>query len=175
MSSRRRRSTKAFSLTSSSPAQSGREADLIICVGGDGTVLYAASQFPRNMPPTLCFAMGSLGFLTTFSVVEAMTSAIPASSGHPTPAEQDCEPTIWTRQSNPWTTNNTNVLLCWVRIMVEIPYGRTDPYGKLRPHGSVPWYRTEKLHSNSIRGSGSFGGRLWIFSCEILRNARNQP
>ena len=41
-------------------------ADLIICVGGDGTVLYAASQFPGEIPPMLCFAMGSLGYMTAF-------------------------------------------------------------------------------------------------------------
>ena len=47
---------------------SNLKADLIICIGGDGTVIYAASQFPNFMPPTLCFAMGSLGFLTPFAL-----------------------------------------------------------------------------------------------------------
>lgn len=48
--------------------RSGLNSDLIVCIGGDGTVIYAASQFPENMPPTLCFAMGSLGFLTPFAL-----------------------------------------------------------------------------------------------------------
>ena len=48
--------------------KSNLKADLIVCIGGDGTVIYAASQFPVFMPPTLCFAMGSLGFLTPFAL-----------------------------------------------------------------------------------------------------------
>jgi len=42
--------------------------DLVITLGGDGTVMYAASLFGKDkpMPPTLSFAMGTLGFLTPF-------------------------------------------------------------------------------------------------------------
>eukprot|EP00939_MAST-03C_sp_MAST-3C-sp1_P004292 g4292.t1 len=49
---------------------SGKKADLIIVIGGDGTVIYAAKQFPSEMPPLLCFAMGSLGYLTNFKFKE---------------------------------------------------------------------------------------------------------
>ncbi|KAI0398357.1 ATP-NAD kinase [Xylariaceae sp. FL0594] len=40
--------------------------DLIITLGGDGTVLYASWLFQRIVPPVLSFALGSLGFLTKF-------------------------------------------------------------------------------------------------------------
>lgn len=41
--------------------------DMIICLGGDGTLLYASSFFQTNVPPVIAFNMGSLGFLTPFS------------------------------------------------------------------------------------------------------------
>jgi len=40
--------------------------DLIICVGGDGTLLYTSSLFQESIPPIVSFHMGSLGFLTPF-------------------------------------------------------------------------------------------------------------
>ncbi|KAI1435991.1 ATP-NAD kinase-like domain-containing protein [Xylaria sp. CBS 124048] len=40
--------------------------DLIVTLGGDGTVLYASWLFQRIVPPVLSFALGSLGFLTKF-------------------------------------------------------------------------------------------------------------
>lgn len=40
--------------------------DLIITLGGDGTVLYVSSIFQKNVPPVMSFALGSLGFLTNF-------------------------------------------------------------------------------------------------------------
>jgi NAD+ kinase len=40
--------------------------DLIITLGGDGTVLYASWLFQRIVPPVMSFALGSLGFLTKF-------------------------------------------------------------------------------------------------------------
>ena len=40
--------------------------DLIICLGGDGTLLHASSIFQKSCPPVLSFSMGSLGFLTPF-------------------------------------------------------------------------------------------------------------
>lgn len=42
--------------------------DAIIAVGGDGTLLYISSLFPRETPPILSFNCGSLGFLTPFSI-----------------------------------------------------------------------------------------------------------
>lgn len=40
--------------------------DFVITLGGDGTVLYASTLFQSVVPPTLAFALGSLGFLTHF-------------------------------------------------------------------------------------------------------------
>lgn len=44
------------------------EIDLIICLGGDGTVLYLSSLFQKAVPPVLAFNLGSFGFLTPFSI-----------------------------------------------------------------------------------------------------------
>eukprot|EP00940_MAST-03C_sp_MAST-3C-sp2_P002298 g2298.t1 len=52
---------------------SGVVADMIISIGGDGTVIYAAKQFPNKMPPLLCFAMGSLGYMTNFKFEDHKT------------------------------------------------------------------------------------------------------
>ncbi|KAM8830187.1 NAD kinase isoform 1-T1 [Synchiropus picturatus] len=41
--------------------------DFIICLGGDGTLLYASSLFQDSVPPVMAFHLGSLGFLTPFS------------------------------------------------------------------------------------------------------------
>jgi len=43
--------------------------DFIITLGGDGTVLYMNSIFQKAVPPTLCFNLGSLGFLTPFRII----------------------------------------------------------------------------------------------------------
>ncbi|KAK5167770.1 uncharacterized protein LTR77_007469 [Saxophila tyrrhenica] len=40
--------------------------DIAVCLGGDGTVLYASWLFQRVPPPVMSFALGSLGFLTKF-------------------------------------------------------------------------------------------------------------
>lgn len=40
--------------------------DLIICMGGDGTLLHVSNMFQKSCPPVLSFSMGSLGFLTPF-------------------------------------------------------------------------------------------------------------
>ena len=40
--------------------------DLVLTLGGDGTVLYTSWLFQRIVPPILSFSLGSLGFLTNF-------------------------------------------------------------------------------------------------------------
>ncbi|KAL2830044.1 ATP-NAD kinase-like domain-containing protein [Aspergillus cavernicola] len=40
--------------------------DLVITLGGDGTVLYTSWLFQHVVPPVLSFSLGSLGFLTKF-------------------------------------------------------------------------------------------------------------
>ncbi len=38
--------------------------DFVVCLGGDGLLLHAASLFGSAMPPLISFNLGSLGFLT---------------------------------------------------------------------------------------------------------------
>lgn len=40
--------------------------DLVLTLGGDGTVLFTSWLFQRVVPPVLSFSLGSLGFMTTF-------------------------------------------------------------------------------------------------------------
>ncbi|KAH9608787.1 hypothetical protein KSS87_019680 [Heliosperma pusillum] len=42
------------------------KVDLVVTLGGDGTVLWAASLFKGPSPPIVPFSMGSLGFMTPF-------------------------------------------------------------------------------------------------------------
>ncbi|XP_060521810.1 NAD kinase-like isoform X2 [Cylas formicarius] len=42
--------------------------DFIICLGGDGTLLYASQLFQQSVPPVMAFHLGSLGFLTPFRI-----------------------------------------------------------------------------------------------------------
>lgn len=44
--------------------------DLVLTLGGDGTVLFTSWLFQRVVPPILSFALGSLGFLTNFEFDE---------------------------------------------------------------------------------------------------------
>ncbi|KAF2470120.1 ATP-NAD kinase [Lindgomyces ingoldianus] len=44
--------------------------DLVLTLGGDGTVLYTSWLFQRIVPPILSFSLGSLGFLTNFQYDE---------------------------------------------------------------------------------------------------------
>ncbi|KAJ6093457.1 hypothetical protein N7486_008746 [Penicillium sp. IBT 16267x] len=47
--------------------------DLVLTLGGDGTVLFTSWLFQRVVPPVLCFSLGSLGFLTNFEFSEYTT------------------------------------------------------------------------------------------------------
>eukprot|EP00252_Welwitschia_mirabilis_P025954 TRINITY_DN8302_c0_g1_i1.p1 TRINITY_DN8302_c0_g1~~TRINITY_DN8302_c0_g1_i1.p1 ORF type:complete len:534 (+),score=96.31 TRINITY_DN8302_c0_g1_i1:449-2050(+) len=40
--------------------------DIVITLGGDGTILWAASMFKGPVPPIVPFSLGSLGFMTPF-------------------------------------------------------------------------------------------------------------
>ena len=44
--------------------------DLVITLGGDGTVLFTSWLFQRIVPPVLAFSLGSLGFLTNFDFAD---------------------------------------------------------------------------------------------------------
>lgn len=47
-------------------AQHPENYDLVVTLGGDGTVLYVLNLFQRVVPPVMSFALGLLGFLTNF-------------------------------------------------------------------------------------------------------------
>lgn len=46
--------------------ESPEKFDLVLTLGGDGTVLFTSWLFQRIVPPVLSFSLGSLGFLTPF-------------------------------------------------------------------------------------------------------------
>jgi len=51
------------------PGQGAQKIDLVITLGGDGTILHASSLFKIGaVPPVLSFSMGTLGFLLPFHV-----------------------------------------------------------------------------------------------------------
>jgi NAD+ kinase len=56
------------------PAQLGREADLVVVLGGDGTFLGAARMMGERETPILGINLGGLGFLTEITIDEARTA-----------------------------------------------------------------------------------------------------
>ena len=47
--------------------EGAQKIDLVITLGGDGTILHASSLFKVGaVPPVLSFSMGTLGFLLPF-------------------------------------------------------------------------------------------------------------
>ncbi|KAI9142266.1 ATP-NAD kinase-like domain-containing protein [Paraphysoderma sedebokerense] len=99
-----------------------KKIDLMITLGGDGTILHAAWLFQTDVPPILPFYLGSLGFLTIFNpsdyseifeqhllndtptnvtlrmrlscrvVRQSSTLSLPDSSFSSLPPQQTCEP-----------------------------------------------------------------------------------
>eukprot|EP00930_Biecheleria_cincta_P032488 TRINITY_DN22547_c0_g1_i1.p1 TRINITY_DN22547_c0_g1~~TRINITY_DN22547_c0_g1_i1.p1 ORF type:complete len:602 (-),score=77.37 TRINITY_DN22547_c0_g1_i1:282-2030(-) len=51
--------------------------DLVVCMGGDGTLCWAAGLFAGAMPPVVAFAAGSLGFLTPLPIADWMATLMP--------------------------------------------------------------------------------------------------
>ncbi len=49
---------------------SPEKIDLVLTLGGDGTVLFTSWLFQRIVPPILSFSLGSLGFLTPFDFAQ---------------------------------------------------------------------------------------------------------
>ncbi|XP_018022437.1 NAD kinase-like isoform X3 [Hyalella azteca] len=56
--------------------------DFIICLGGDGTLLYASSLFQQSVPPVMAFHLGSLGFLTPFKFSNFQEQVTNVLEGH---------------------------------------------------------------------------------------------
>merc|ERR1712021_299418 len=58
------------------------KVDFIICLGGDGTLLYASSLFQQSVPPVMAFHLGSLGFLTPFEFEDFEQQVTHVLEGH---------------------------------------------------------------------------------------------
>ena len=56
--------------------------DLVVCLGGDGTLLYASSLFQQSVPPIMSFSLGSLGFLTPFKFDDFQQQVTHVLEGH---------------------------------------------------------------------------------------------
>lgn len=51
------------------------KADLLVTLGGDGTILHASSQFASgDVPPVLSFSLGTLGFLLPFDLKDSQAA-----------------------------------------------------------------------------------------------------
>ncbi len=64
----------ASTWTPAEAATLGQRVDFCVCLGGDGTILWAAGLFARGVPPVISYAMGSLGFLTPFVIDDSHRS-----------------------------------------------------------------------------------------------------
>ncbi|XP_016943253.3 NAD kinase isoform X2 [Drosophila suzukii] len=56
--------------------------DFIVCLGGDGTLLYASQLFQQSVPPVMAFYLGSLGFLTPFQCDNFQEQVTSVLEGH---------------------------------------------------------------------------------------------
>ncbi|EYU31388.1 hypothetical protein MIMGU_mgv1a004907mg [Erythranthe guttata] len=52
------------------------KVDLVLTLGGDGTVLWTASMFKGPVPPIVPFSLGSLGFMTTFNLSSVLVGPV---------------------------------------------------------------------------------------------------
>ncbi|KAF8633378.1 hypothetical protein AX17_004549 [Amanita inopinata Kibby_2008] len=67
------------------PGPSAEKIDLVVTLGGDGTILHASSLFSAGaVPPVLSFSMGTLGFLLPFHIDDFAKALETAFSGKAT-------------------------------------------------------------------------------------------
>jgi len=109
--------------------------DLICTIGGDGLLMHAGMLFQGSIPPILCVAGGSLGFLTPFAPSE-MVEAIEISLGLIAPSSSNRE----------YYDNHD--------IQVFPPNMPTSPYHDEEEDG---YYDDASSSSSSTRHKSSFG------------------
>ncbi|KAI0783008.1 ATP-NAD kinase-like domain-containing protein [Abortiporus biennis] len=67
------------------PGRNAEKIDLVVTLGGDGTILHASSLFKTGaVPPVLSFSMGTLGFLLPFHIDDFAKAIDSAFSGKAT-------------------------------------------------------------------------------------------
>lgn len=64
----------ALGLPAASPDALSQESDLVVVLGGDGTLIHAARATRGREVPILGVNLGSLGFMTEFSAADAVAS-----------------------------------------------------------------------------------------------------
>ncbi|KAK5099959.1 NAD(+) kinase [Lithohypha guttulata] len=77
--------------------------DLVLTLGGDGTVLFTSWLFQRVVPPILSFALGSLGFLTNFefSKYKETLNSIMGDAGMRVNLRMRFTCTVWRKDTRP--------------------------------------------------------------------------
>lgn len=104
--------------------------DLVITLGGDGTVLYVGGLFQNIVPPIISFSLGSLGFLTNFPFEDykkSLTGALETGINVNLRMRFSC--TVF---------DNTGKRLCSHQVLNEIVIDR----------GPSPWVSMLELYGN---------------------------
>lgn len=64
--SRRHKTSRTYYTVDDDRTEYERAVDLVVTLGGDGTILHVSSLFPNRVPPVMPFSMGTMGFLMPF-------------------------------------------------------------------------------------------------------------
>ncbi|EDO14779.1 hypothetical protein Kpol_370p7 [Vanderwaltozyma polyspora DSM 70294] len=116
--------------------------DLVLTLGGDGTVLFVSSIFQNRVPPVLSFSLGSLGFLTTFTFADF---------------KKDIDVTL----QNKLPVNVRMRLLC--KVYRKLPT-KVDPATGKKIRGVKVIYSNNVLNEVTIdRGSSPFLSNLELY------------
>ncbi|KAG5916348.1 hypothetical protein E4U61_003683 [Claviceps capensis] len=107
---------------------SPQKFDLVLTLGGDGTVLFTSWLFQRIVPPVLSFSLGSLGFMTTFDFDKhrAHLSRVMDDDGMKINLRMRFTCTVWRRRSRERSRGRDALLLlhgCAGPLVEEGPKG----------------------------------------------------
>ncbi|KAG5932068.1 hypothetical protein E4U60_005487 [Claviceps pazoutovae] len=106
---------------------SPQKFDLVLTLGGDGTVLFTSWLFQRIVPPVLSFSLGSLGFMTTFDFDKhrAHLSRVMDDDGMKINLRMRFTCTVWRRRSRERSRGRDALLLhgCAGPLVEEGPEG----------------------------------------------------